>query len=54
METINAHRSNVFINLGKIFDTDTKAQSIHFLKRWLIENDSELKKKELKNEKVQI
>lgn len=51
VETINAHRSNVFINLGKIFDTDTKAQSIHFLKRWLIENDSELEEERIKERK---
>ena len=32
IETINAHKTNVFINLGKIFDIDIKSQSIHFLK----------------------
>jgi len=48
VETINAHKSNVFINLGKIFDKDEKAQSIHFLKRWLIKNNSELKEEKIK------
>jgi hypothetical protein len=48
VETINAHESNVFINLGKIFDRDARVQSIHFLKRWLIKNDSELKEERIK------
>lgn len=51
VETINAHKSNVFINLGKIFDIDTKAQSIHFLKRWLINNDNELQEERIKARK---
>jgi len=41
--TVNAHKCNIFINLGKVLDTDDKTQSIHFLKRWLISNQNELK-----------
>lgn len=51
VETIETHKSNAFINLGKIFDTDAKAQSIHFLKRWLVNNQSELKEESIKARK---
>jgi len=51
VETLNTHESNVFINLGKIFDTDIKAQSIHFLKRWLMNNEDELKEEMIKARK---
>jgi hypothetical protein len=49
--TMDAHRRNIFMSLGSIFDTDDKSCSIHYLKRWLKENNSELLENKLMSRK---